>query len=122
MTNKSFDGKTAANIKIEDGGDYKNVRIYGVSSTSPEVLDITDSSSFEVSDGNISYEMEPKSVSLLVISKEKNSAEVSEIQETQEVQNDPQDNNSNGKIWLIVGALAVVAAGIAVLLKIKKKS
>ncbi len=126
VTNKSFDEKTTAQIKIEDGSDYKNVRVYGVSSTSPEVLDITNSSNFNVSDETVSYEMEPKSVSLLVISKEQNSSEVSEIQEnreTKEVQNVQQNNKeANRKPWFIIGALVAAAAVIAVVLKIKKKS
>lgn len=127
VTNKSFDEKTTANIKIEDGSSYNNVHIYGVSKTSPEVLDITESCSVSISDGTVSYEMEPKSVSLLVISKEQDYSAVSEIQESQEpqeTQNIQQNQNKKADVkpWLIFGILVVAAAGIAAVLKIKKKT
>lgn len=115
VTNKSFDEKTTANIKIEDGSNYKNVHIYGVSSTSPEVLDITESCSVSISDDMVSYEMDPKTVSLLVISKEQNPLTVPEVQENY-------DKEVNVKPWMIFGVLAVAAAGIAAVLRIRKKS
>lgn len=110
VTNKSFDEKTTANIKIEDGSEYKYVHIYGIKDGIPAVQNITESSNFEISDGNISYEMDPKSVSLLVVSKNKNFLQ-------------SQSEKSSSALWLIIGAAAVVAflIGGAAVLKIKKE-
>lgn len=109
VTNKSFDEKTTANIKIEDGSDYKYVHIYGINGASPAVLDITESSNFNVSDGTISYEMDPKTVSLLVISKNKNFSA-------------GQSEKSRGALWLMIGAaVSVLVGGAIAVLKTKRK-
>lgn len=109
VTNKSFDEKTTANINIESGSEYKYARIYGIKGGTPAVQNITESSNFKISDGNISYEMDPKTVSLLVISKNKNFSA-------------GQSEKSGGALWLMIGAAAVVLAGGAIaVLKIKRK-
>lgn len=109
VTNKSFDEKTTANINIESGSEYKYARIYGIKDGTPAVQNITESSNFKISDGNISYELDPKTVSLLVISKNKNFSA-------------GQSEKSGGALWLTIGAAAVVLAGGAIaVLKIKRK-
>lgn len=117
LTNKSFDEKTAANIKIE-GGDCKNVNIYSIDSASAEVIDITESSIFSVSDNTVSYEMNPKTVSLLVISKEKTSL----TQESLPVQDEESnDASSFSYIILICAVVVITAICIIAALAIKRK-
>ncbi len=113
VTNKSFDEKTTASINIENGSDYKYARIYGIKEGTPAVQNITESSNFEISEGSISYEMEPKSVSLIVVSKNKDFSAEGEITA----------KKSGGRLWLITGAAVAAAAliGGAAILKIKKK-
>lgn len=112
VTNKAFDEKTTASIKIEDGSDYKYVRLYGINGTSPTVLDMTDSNSVSISEGTVSYEMEPKTVSMLVISKNKDFSAGGE----------GQSEKSGRGLWAAVGAAAVVLVGGAIaVLKIKRK-
>lgn len=117
LTNKSFDEKTAANIKIE-GGDCKNVNIYSIDSASAEVIDITESSIFSVSDNTVSYEMNPKTVSLLVISKDK--APLS--QESLPVQDEESgDTFSFFYVILIFAVVVITAICIIAALAIKRK-
>lgn len=117
LTNKSFDEKTAANIKIE-GGDCKNVNIYSIDSASAEVIDITESSIFSVSDNTVSYEMNPKTVSLLVISKDK--APLS--QESLPVQDEESgDTFSFFYVILIFAVVVITAICIIAVLAIKRK-
>lgn len=112
VTNKSFDEKTTANIKIEDGSGYKYVRLYGINGTSPTVLDMTDSSSVSISEGTVSYEMEPKTVSMLVLSKNKDFSAGGE----------GQGEKSGRGLWAAIGAAAAVLVGGAIaVLKIKRK-
>lgn len=110
VTNKSFDEKTTASINIEDGGDYKYVHIYGIKEGVPAVQNITESSVFEITDGAVSYEMEPKSVSLLVISKNKDLSAEGKGQ-----------SEKSGRGLLIAAAAAALIGGAASVLKIKKK-
>lgn len=113
VTNKSFNEKTTANIKIEDGGEYKYVHIYGIKDGTPAVLDLTGSSNFEISDGNIVYEMESKTVSMLVVSKNESfSAKAEDKEDTNE--------KSGRGLWIAVGAAAAALLGAAVVLKIKR--
>ncbi len=72
VTNKSFNEKTAARIALE-GGDYRCVKVYNISSASPEIVDITNSGRATIEGNIVTYEMEPETVSLLVISKDEKS-------------------------------------------------
>lgn len=72
VTNKSLSEKTTARIAL-DGGDYGCVKVYNISSASPEIADITNSGKASIEDNIVTYEMEPESVSLLVIAKNEKS-------------------------------------------------
>ncbi len=70
VINKSFNDRTTANITIEGETDYGYVHLYGLDSTIAAISDLTDNSdSVTISGDTITYEMEPESVSLLVIGK-----------------------------------------------------
>ena len=72
VTNKSFDEKTTANIKLVDDAGYEYVHLYCLNSSYAAISDLTDNSdAVTVSGDTITYEMEPESVSLLVIGKDK---------------------------------------------------
>lgn len=123
ITNKSFSEKTTANINISGDNNYKYVHLYGLNSFSPQVFDMTDSNSTVTVSGNaISYEMEPETVSLLVIAKDKAAAEAkstaangknSVIKETQK---------TSSITGIVIGAVcAVIAAAVGVIFGLKKK-
>lgn len=75
VTNKSFKDKTTANINL--GGEYGYAKLYGLSSMAAQVFEMGDSENGAVtlSGDTLTYEMEPETVSLIVIGKDKNSAE-----------------------------------------------
>lgn len=75
VTNKSFSEKTTARIALE-GGDYGCVKVYNISSASPEIADITNSGKVSIEGNVVTYEMEPETVSLLVIAKDEMSAKM----------------------------------------------
>lgn len=120
VTNKSFDVETTAKIKIEDGN-YKNVYIYGIDDMSPTVTDITKSSSVSVSDNIISYKMAPKTVSLLVISKEQNSSPIQDsVQDSSSIQNEVSESTHLFTAF-VCAAVAVVAVCVIAVILIKRK-
>ena len=116
VTNKSFDEKTSATIKI-DGGSYKNILVYGIDAASATVIDITDSSSVGISGDTVSYKMDPKTVSLLVISKDQNSPPIQS--EKSEVKPESKPQFKSGA--LVCAAAAAAAAGAIVFFIIKRK-
>lgn len=128
ITNKSFNENTTANIKIEGAEEYGYVHLYGLESFSPEVIDFgDDNSAITVSGDTISYEMKPKTVSLLVIAKDKDAvdARISNEpnvpalpSETEEVTENKTHNNIG---WIVGGAFAALAAVGAVIFGILKK-
>ena len=70
VTNKAFSDKTTANIDL--GSEYKYAHLYGINSMAADIFDMTDSNSaVTISGDKISLEMEPRTVSLLVIAKDK---------------------------------------------------
>lgn len=121
VTNKSFNKKTTANISINSGESYGYVHLYGLNSFSPQVFDMTDSNSaVTISGDTITYEMEPETVSLLVIGKDKNAVEKS----TNNYSNTSAATaGTTGKIGMVLGSVcAAIAAVIAVIFGVKKKS
>ncbi|MBR1392677.1 MAG: glycoside hydrolase family 44 protein [Ruminococcus sp.] len=71
ITNKTFTDKTTANISIDNGGEYKYVQLYQMAGF-PSIKDLTDTqTSVKIEGSNVTFEMEPESVSMLVLSKEK---------------------------------------------------
>ncbi len=120
VTNKSFDEETTTNIKINGGSDYNNVHIYSIDDASAAVIDITENSSVDISDDTVSYKMQPKSVSLLVISKE----QVKE-QDPTSVQESKSETKSTpafiGGIFACAAAAAIAVCAVVVIVRKKRK-
>ena len=74
VTNKSFRDKTTAKIKL--GSEYGYAKLYGLSSMAAQVFEMGDSENGAVtlSGDTITYEMEPETVSLIVIGRDKDHA------------------------------------------------
>ncbi|MBR1862772.1 MAG: glycoside hydrolase family 44 protein [Ruminococcus sp.] len=116
IMNKSITDTTTASIRINDGEEYGYVHLYGINDLDAQVFDMTDSNSaITLSGGTITYEMAPRTLSLLYISKEKpvgtaaqNNAESLGSAEKKE------DDKSGSKAGVIAGAAAGAAAIAAV--------
>lgn len=77
VTNKAFDDKTTANIEL--GNEYKYAHLYGINSMSSQLFDMTDSNPAVTLNGSsLTLEMEPRTVSLLVIAKDKEALDTRE--------------------------------------------
>ena len=73
VTNKAFSDNTTACIDL--GSEYRYAHLYGINSMAAQVFDMTDSSSAVKLEGSkVTLEMQPRTVSLLVLSKDKPSA------------------------------------------------
>lgn len=129
ITNKAFDEKTTANIKIE-GGDYSYVHLYGINNFAPQVFDMTDSSeAITVSGDTVTYEMEPETVSMLVIAKDKDSVPTNDVaqEDSSEVSGDSSKKEKtsgvNGGVIAGIGVAAAAAVGGTIFgLRKKKRS
>lgn len=121
VTNKSFKEKTTANIKI-GGKDYGYVHLYGLNSISPQVFDMTDSNpAVTFSDDTITYEMEPETVSLLVIGKDKNAVETSNSKDSKADKSDSEKTTK--KAGIIIGSVcAAVILAVGAFFGIRKKT
>ncbi len=126
VTNKAFADNTTANIKLD--GEYANAHLYGINSMSAQVFDMTDHNPKVKLDGSsVTLEMDPRTVSLLVLSKndtasaEDPSAEGSgETESTvSAVSTDSEGSSSLPLIGGIAGAAAI--AGGAAVLAVKKR-
>ena len=125
VTNKSFKDKTTANISIA-GGEYSYVHLYGMNSFSPQVFDMTDSNpAVTVSGDTITYEMEPETVSLLVIGKDKNAVDTLQMPNGSAVADsasaETEKSSRSGLYAVIGGAAAAICAVLAAVLIRKKK-
>jgi hypothetical protein len=130
VTNKSFKDKTTANIKIK-GGEYSYVHLYGLNNIAPQVFnmkDNTENKSVQVMDNTITYEMEPETVSLLLIAKDKDcipdfSAGISDKTENSDAEKEGKkaSKNNKGVIAAVIGAAALCGAGFWVF-RAKKKN
>lgn len=132
ITNKAFKDSTTANIKIKGAEDYGYVRLYGLESFTPEIIDYGDEdSAVTVSGDMISYEMRPRSVALLVIAKDREAVNarlegknpsdtvVSEpFSETETVEDSKSDSNIG---WIVGSATAALAAVGATVFGVTKK-
>ena len=108
VTNKSFADKTTAEIALSSEN-YGVVKGYTVDPETAEIVEVS-ADKIMLNGGNVSYEMEPQSVSLLVIAKDEGA-----IAKTAK-------KAGNAKIPLIVaGVAAVIAAGCAVCAVAMKK-
>lgn len=115
LTNKAFKDKTTANIKIK-GGDYSYVHLYGMNNLAPQVFDMTDSNpAVTVSGDTITYEMEPETVSMLVIAKDKDSVPAADGQSAKEDASKKEDSKSDKKSSSSGKAAAFAGIGAAVL-------
>ena len=127
LTNKAFKDKTTANIKIK-GGDYSYVHLYGLNSFAPQVFDMTDTNpAVTVSGDTITYEMEPETVSMLVIAKDKDAVaavEATAENETLSKIEDSKSEKSSGRKIVYAGAAgaAGIAAAVFAVLRSRKKS
>ena len=128
VTNKSFKDKTTANIKIK-GGEYSYVHLYGLNNFAPQVFDMTDSNpAVQISDNTITYEMEPETVSLLVIAKDKDSipdyaAGNTDKKDSSESAKEKQKSSKKNSVPITAGVAgaAVIGAAFGVSRAKKKK-
>ena len=110
VTNKSFGETTTANISLDS--EYKYAHLYGINSMAAQVFDMTDSNSaVKLNGSSISLEMQPRTVSLLVISKDKPVPE-GETSLVISASDSKQEENSSSKLPLI-GGIAAGAAALA---------
>lgn len=108
VTNKSFADKTTAEIAL-NGGNYSVVKGYTVDPETAEIVEV-DADKIALNNNKVNYEMEPQSVSLLVIARDEGAIAKAA------------KKAGNAKIPLIVaGVAAVVAAGCAVCAVVMKK-
>lgn len=126
VSNKSFKDKTTANISIT-GGEYSYVHLYGLNNFAPEVFDMTDSNpAVTISGDTITYEMEPETVSLLVIGKDKAAVDNYQTKTDTAVTDKAPSKTKKSSITkllpIIGGAAAALCAVIAALLIRKKKA
>lgn len=118
MTNKAFDDKTTANIEL--GNEYKYAHLYGINSMSAQLFDMTDSNPAVTLNGSsLTLEMEPRTVSLLVIDKDKEALDTREA-----VSSAAEKGEGKSSLPLILGivggAAALVAAIVFAVFRIKK--
>ena len=115
VTNKSMKDKTTANIKIK-GGEYSYVHLYGLNNFAPQVFDMTDSNNaVQVSDNTIIYEMEPETVSLLVIAKDKDSIPKNNAADAKEQKSSETEGKKKNSSKRKTTAVSVGIAGAALL-------
>ncbi len=123
VTNKAFDEKTAADIRLDS--EYSNVRLYGINSTEAKVLDLADGgSAVKLNGDSITLEMEPRTVSLLVISKEN---PVSVQNEEAEITDTPEEaaaNENSFPLPLMIGiaAAVIICAGVVLAVILRRKN
>ncbi len=116
VTNKSFSDKTTANISLD--GEYSYAHLYGINSMAAEVFDMSDSNSAVTLNGsNISYEMEPRTVSLLVIAKDKSALDKKKNDEVSSAVNNDEKSSKLALIGGIAGGAVVLAGGGALLMR-----
>ena len=121
VTNKSFDRPTTANISL--GGEYKKAHLYGINSMSAQVFDMTDHNpSVTLSGDSVTLEMQPRTVSLLVLSKDEAGA-APDISEALSRDEKPAESKSCLPLVLGIsgGAAVLLAGGIVAAKKLKKK-
>ncbi len=135
ISNKSFGDKTEANIKLPSA-DYKYCHLYGMNGMAAKVMDMKDNNpAVKFSGDTLTYTMEPRTVSLLVISKEPvpDKPDPSETESgTDPIESSSSSDRSEGQkeesthtnmLPIIIGGAgaAVLAVGGAVLAIRKKK-
>ncbi|SDB15939.1 Glycoside hydrolase family 44 [Ruminococcaceae bacterium FB2012] len=113
VTNKSFGEITTADISLDS--EYKYAHLYGINSMAAQVFDMTDSNpAVKLKGDSITFEMQPRTVSLLVISKDKpvSEGETSSVISSAGSAESKQEENSSSKLPLI-GGIAAGAAALA---------
>lgn len=126
VTNKSFNDKTTANIKLGGGKEYSYVHLYGLSEMAPGVFDMSDSNpAVTISGDTITYEMEPETVSLLVIGKDKNAVDnynTNSDTAVSEASGKAEEKASHAGLiaGICAGSVAIIAVITALILKKKK--
>ena len=113
VTNKAFKEKTTANITIK-GGDYSYCHLYGLNNFAPQVFDMTDSNpAVTVSGETVTFEMEPETVSMLVLAKDKSFITTAEAKnESTAAESSTKEDKPAGKSEKS-GNAGIIAAGIA---------
>ncbi|SDA22772.1 Glycoside hydrolase family 44 [Ruminococcus sp. YE71] len=119
VTNKSFAETTTANISL--GEEYGYVHLYGINDMAAKVFDMSDTNPAVKLDGSsVTLEMQPRTVSLLVIAKNKD-ALTSASESVPAGQAETKEVKRNFTPVLAgAGALAVAAAAVFAVRKRKK--
>ncbi|MCR5123049.1 MAG: glycoside hydrolase, partial [Ruminococcus sp.] len=121
LSNKSFDSKTTAHITLDS--EYDNAHLYGMNNMAARVFDMggSEDGSVNVSGNTVTYEMEPKTVSLLVITREDKTETTESEGESSETGKETAAESSDLKYALIgTGTAAAVIAAVIAL--VRKKS
>ena len=121
VTNKSFSDKTTANISLN--GEYGYVHLYGLSSMAPLVFDMGDENpAVSVSGSTVTYEMDPKTVSLLVIGKSKEAVDNAVLASGETSSQAQSSDSSQSKILIpVIAGIAAAAAAVVGVVLIRKK-
>ena len=121
ITNKAFADKTTANITLDS--EYSYAHLYGITDMAAEVFDMTDQNpAVKINGKTVTYEMEPRTVSLLVLAKDKSALEKKNGQKASSSQAEQSEKKSNlPLIGGIAGGAALLAGGAVMLARKKKK-
>ncbi|MCR5122335.1 MAG: glycoside hydrolase family 44 protein [Ruminococcus sp.] len=118
LSNKSFDSKTTANITLDS--EYDNAHLYGMNNMAARVFDMGGSEKgvVTVSGNTVTYEMEPETVSLLVITRESKA----EFAESEGESSETAGETKSSKLkYALIGAGTAAAAVIAAVVAFTRK-
>ncbi|MBR2305286.1 MAG: glycoside hydrolase family 44 protein [Ruminococcus sp.] len=120
ITNKAFADKTTANITLDS--EYSYAHLYGITDMAAEVFDMTNQNpAVKINGKTVTYEMEPRTVSLLVLAKDKSALEKKNGQKASSSQAEQSEKESNLPLIGGIAGGAALLAGDAVMLARKKK-
>lgn len=121
VTNKAYKKNTVANITLPE--EYSYVHAYGINNMASTVFDLGDSNpAISISGNKITYEMAPKTVTMLVIAKDKSCLDKNEASQQDSTKKKEKSGISVPVVAGISVGVVAVLAGAVVIIKKKKPS
>lgn len=121
VTNKAYKKNTVANITLPE--EYSYVHAYGINNMASMVFDLGDSNpAISISGNKITYEMAPKTVTMLVIAKDKSCLDKNEASQQDSTKKKEKSGISVPVVAGISVGVVAVLAGAVVIIKNKKPS